>query len=191
MQDWNRKNPLKVKANKAKTYLKHKEKDNARCKLWRENNKEHKSQKDKEYVERNREKVLLNKRNYYLKNREKIIRNNCARTSLKRKTDYLFNLKSKLRTQIAINLIKRKYKKSKSTEVLLGANIEIVKSHIESLFKEGMNWKNHGTYGWHIDHKIPLATASNEEDIYKLFHYTNLQPLWAYENLSKGAKINN
>lgn len=52
-----------------------------------------------------------------------------------------------------------------------------------------MNWDNRGLYGWHIDHIIPLSSAKTEEEVYKLCHYTNLQPLWAKENLSKGNKI--
>ncbi len=52
-----------------------------------------------------------------------------------------------------------------------------------------MSWDNHTKYGWHIDHIIPLASAKTEEELKSLCHYTNLQPLWAKENLSKGAKI--
>lgn len=50
-----------------------------------------------------------------------------------------------------------------------------------------MTWENRGE--WHIDHIIPLASASTEEELLALCHYTNLQPLWAFDNLSKGAKI--
>ena len=52
-----------------------------------------------------------------------------------------------------------------------------------------MCWDNYGKFGWHIDHIIPLSSASSEEEIFKLCHYTNLQPLWAFDNLSKGNKI--
>jgi hypothetical protein len=52
-----------------------------------------------------------------------------------------------------------------------------------------MSWENHGMYGWHIDHIIPLASAKDEDEIYKLCHYTNLQPLWWFDNLSKGSKM--
>lgn len=49
-----------------------------------------------------------------------------------------------------------------------------------------MNWENYGE--WHLDHIIPISYAKTIEDIYKLNHYTNLQPLWASENLSKGNR---
>jgi hypothetical protein len=61
--------------------------------------------------------------------------------------------------------------------------------NLEKQFISGMTWENYGYYGWHVDHKIPLASAKTKEELIKLCHYTNLQPLWMDENLSKGAKI--
>jgi hypothetical protein len=52
-----------------------------------------------------------------------------------------------------------------------------------------MSWENYGFYGWHIDHKIPLDAGKTEEEIYKLCHFTNLQPLWGDINIKKGKKI--
>ena len=80
--------------------------------------------------------------------------------------------------------------KSKSTEIIIGISFDELKIYLESKFIEGMTWSNYGFNGWHIDHIIPLSSAENEEEIYKLCHYTNLQPLWAEENLKKGKKIN-
>jgi hypothetical protein len=51
-----------------------------------------------------------------------------------------------------------------------------------------MSWENYGTHGWHIDHIIPLASAHTKEDVYRLWHYSNLRPLWAEDNWKKGAK---
>jgi len=52
-----------------------------------------------------------------------------------------------------------------------------------------MSWENYGRNGWHVDHIIPLSSAKTEEEIYKLCHYTNLQPLWEVDNIKKGNKI--
>jgi hypothetical protein len=59
--------------------------------------------------------------------------------------------------------------------------------YLGDLFTEKMNWDNYGE--WHIDHIIPLSSANTEEEIYKLCHYTNLQPLWAEDNIKKSNKI--
>jgi hypothetical protein len=48
-----------------------------------------------------------------------------------------------------------------------------------------MTWENYGLHGWHIDHMIPLVSGNTEEEIFQLCHFTNLQPLWWYENLEK------
>jgi hypothetical protein len=80
--------------------------------------------------------------------------------------------------------------KSKSTLELLGCTIEQVKERLESKFRDGMSWQNYGSY-WHIDHIRPCASFNleNEEEQKKCFHYYNLQPLTAKENLIKGAKF--
>jgi 5-methylcytosine-specific restriction endonuclease McrA len=52
-----------------------------------------------------------------------------------------------------------------------------------------MSWDNHGVEGWHVDHIIPLASAQSLSELENLFHYTNLQPLWAEENRIKGANL--
>jgi len=81
--------------------------------------------------------------------------------------------------------------KENKTVELLGCSIEECKSYLESKFIEGMSWDNHGLYGWHIDHIIPCASfdLTDPAQQQKCFHYTNLQPLWAEENLKKGCKI--
>ena len=78
------------------------------------------------------------------------------------------------------------YKKNSKTEQILGCTFDRFKKHIEDRFKSGMNWLNHGE--WHIDHKKPLALANTQQELIELNHYSNLQPLWASENLSKGSK---
>lgn len=64
--------------------------------------------------------------------------------------------------------------------------------HLEAKFAPGMTWDNYGVDGWHIDHIMPLAAfdLTDEQQRQQACHYTNLQPLWAAENLAKGAKVN-
>ena len=70
----------------------------------------------------------------------------------------------------------------------LGCNIESLKRHLESKFQPGMSWANQGR--WHIDHIIPLShfDLADRKELQKACHYTNLQPLWAWQNLKKNNK---
>ena len=79
------------------------------------------------------------------------------------------------------------YKKGSKTEDLLGCSFEQAKAQMEACFQDGMSWDNKGE--WHIDHIIPLSLASNEFELKTLCHYTNLQPLWAKDNISKNDKV--
>lgn len=88
------------------------------------------------------------------------------------------------------NAIKRKNAtKSKSTLELPGCELSFLKGYLESKFEAGMNWENHGE--WHIDHIKPCNSFNlvDIEEQKKCFHYTNLQPLWKLDNLSKGSKV--
>lgn len=79
------------------------------------------------------------------------------------------------------------------TQQLLGCSYKKLMAHLEKQFKPGMTWDNYGFYGWHCDHLIPLSSFDliKKEEQKKAFHYTNLQPLWAKENLTKHAKVFN
>jgi hypothetical protein len=63
----------------------------------------------------------------------------------------------------------------------LGCDIQFFKNYIEEMFIDDMSWENYGKV-WDIDHKIPLASATTEEEVLRLNHYTNLQPLDSYIN---------
>jgi hypothetical protein len=82
--------------------------------------------------------------------------------------------------------VKNIRKKNKTFEIV-GCSPQFLKEHLEKQFVNGMTWENRNE--WHIDHITPLSSAKTEEELYKLCHYTNLQPLWAEENLKKGNKI--
>lgn len=105
------------------------------------------------------------------------------------KTDVQFKLKRRLRVRMR-EALKNK-KKENPIMYYIGCTTSELKTHIESKFQEGMDWNNWTYYGWHIDHIIPLSSfdMTSEEDLKIAWHYTNLQPLWAHENLLKSNKI--
>ncbi len=132
------------------------------------------------------------KRAEYIKNREtyKKQQKNKVRDYKKEylvvKNSYIRTLKHSLRNRIHQAFKYRNMRKNKSTAKLLGCTFEYAKKHIEEQFTEGMSWGNYGK--WHIDHIKPLATADTKEELELLFNYKNLQPLWSYDNLSKGIR---
>ncbi len=98
----------------------------------------------------------------------------------RRDNDPIYKMKINIRRRIRKFIIN----KIGNTTDILGCSYDEVRVHISNNFKEGMSWDNYGE--WHIDHIKPLALAHTEEETYDLCHYTNLQPLWAIENLKKG-----
>jgi len=104
----------------------------------------------------------------------------------RKKRDPIFKMTRNLRTRLYYGL-KRKQKSGHLLD-LLGCSILELKQHIEAQFQNNMTWENYGE--WHIDHIKPLASFDLEDDsqLKLACHYTNLQPLWAKDNLSKGAK---
>ena len=78
-------------------------------------------------------------------------------------------------------------KNNKSWIKYVDYSVEELKIHLGNKFREGMSWDNYGE--WHLDHIIPISSANTEEEIIKLNHYTNFQPLWAIDNIKKGNKI--
>ena len=106
----------------------------------------------------------------------------------RQKTDINFRLACNLRKRMSA-IIKGQKKGSAVKD--LGCSIEQFRIHIESLFQPGMNWDNYGLHGWHLDHKYPLSKfeLTNREQFLKACHYTNLQPLWAIDNIQKSNKV--
>lgn len=120
------------------------------------------------------------------KDKRRIVCVNYARE--RRKTDVIFRLQCNLRRRLNKALIDQgAYKLDKSVN-LFGCTPRILREHIENQFTEGMSWENYGK--WHLDHILPCVSFDlyKESEQKKCFHYTNLQPLWAEDNLKKGAK---
>ena len=95
-----------------------------------------------------------------------------------------------LRRRLRGALLVTSTKKTTRTLVLLGCTINEGKAHLERQFADGMTWENHGLYGWHIDHIRPVASFDLTDPAQQAacFHYTNLQPLWAADNLAKSDR---
>jgi hypothetical protein len=146
--------------------------------------KENEKLRAERYVEKNREHVKAYQRSYKKANREK--RN--EKTRLKYKTDPSYRLKTNCRNRISA-FLKSKKGSVKSAD-LIGCTLEELKQYIGSMFKPGMNWENYGSV-WHVDHIMPIASfeLSDIEQIKRCFHYTNLQPLFAVDNLKKNKTI--
>ena len=128
------------------------------------------------------------RKKYYEDNKEMVIENNRKYVKYKLDNDVLYKLKHNIRTTITNSFRNNVFSKTTRTHEILGCSFEEFKLYLESKFEVCMTWENRGmyngelNYGWDIDHKIPLATAINEEDIIRLNHYTNLQPLCSYTN---------
>lgn len=163
-----RKNNKRISENKKEYHIRNRECRNKRNLEYYYNNKEKSRKKSDEYVRKNRKK-LNEKRLINIEKRKSV--------------DKLFLLKEKIKNIIRSSFILKDLVKLKRTNEILGCSYEEFKIHLESKFESWMNWENYGkyngelNYGWDIDHIIPLSSAKIEEDVIKLNHYTNLQPL--------------
>jgi len=134
-------------------------------------NPERKKEYDKKWKSENKGKVNSYSRKHHKKNQ----------------VDILYRLKRNIQTRTSQFIRNKGLIRNKRTIDILGCSIPFLYKHLEEQFTDGMNWDNYGD--WHVDHIIPLSSAETEERMYELGVYTNLQPLWAKENLSKGNKI--
>lgn len=153
-------NPEKMKSLYKKRY-----KDNPKyhiesCKKWRENNPEKTNECQRKYGK------------------------------YKRATDPAFCIAANLRSRLHKVLKSQMAKKSDNSFSLVGCSPSDLKIYLEGKWQSGMSWDNYKHNGWHIDHIRPCSSFNllDAEEQKKCFHYTNLQPLWAKDNLSKSDK---
>lgn len=158
---------------RGKNYVKNNsEKEKIRGKKWTKNNPEKVREKEKRYLKKNQEKRLRWRKEY----------------ERKRKKNIAYRLKSNYSSLLSTVFKYKGVKKPKKTLLLLGCDIDFFFKYIENKFIDGMTFENYGK--WHLDHIIPISSAGDDlEKLIKLCHYTNLQPLWAIDNIRKGNKI--
>jgi len=158
---------------------------------YRTRNKEILNKKDRERYALNPHLKNERGKKYYRKHSKSITARTGKYEKEKAKNDPAFRLMRSLRERLrgAIKL-QRAHKGGKIKEIL-GESCEFVRQYIEAKFKDGMTWENYGYKGWHIDHIIPMSSFNlfDPEQLKKCCHYTNLQPLWWWENLAKSNKI--
>lgn len=177
-----RKTYLKCNRDKIKQYLKdNKDKIKQYKKTWRKNNKEKLQKKAKIYHEINRDKINAYTRAYHKVNKNKrnrYLQNRCS-------TNIQYKLAKNLRSRLNMAILKNC--KSGSAVKDLGCTIDELKIYLENKFQSGMTWDNWTINGWHIDHIKPLSSfdLTDRNQFLQACHYTNLQPLWAKDNLSK------
>ena len=170
-----------------KYYEKNKEKFIKNKIIYYEKNKEEIRKKAAIYYENNKEELKKKSVVYYENNKEKVLKRTFLYSKNKRQTNPLFKLKCNT-TRLILGCIKGSgYSKKSRTYEILGCSFEEFKTHLQSQFTKGMNWQNQGQ--WHMDHIYPTSLAKDEEELIKLNHYTNFQPLWAIDNIRKGNKI--
>jgi hypothetical protein len=162
------------------------------CKLknnhkWNKDNKEKISIIAKIWREKNKESIRERIKEWEVKNYQRVRDRKNKRARDRRKEDPVYHLINKVRCRLRKYLITLNITKKNRTFDIVGCTPDFLKEHLEKQFKEGMSWENKSE--WHIDHIIPLSSANTEEELYKLCHYSNLQPLWVEENLKKGNKI--
>lgn len=124
---------------------------------------------------------------YYYTNKPIIQKKANEYNKLRRKLDPKFLITRRLKNRLWCALNSKGWNKNNKFVQYIGCSQEELKLHIEKQFALGMNWENSGE--WHIDHIIPLSSAKTREEMHKLCHYTNLQPLWAIDNIKKSNKL--
>lgn len=213
MREWKERNREKVNATNRESYARNIEKERARNKRYREQNSEKVRARLAIYRAANKEKLKVESRERY---REDVIR---QRTRGRRRwetnkesmmayrklnrlkfreyyrlynrrrnaSDIQFKLAARLRARIYAAL--KGETKSKKTLDLLGCSVEYFVYHLESKFTDGMTWEKIPL--WHIDHIKPISSfdLTDPEQLAQACHYTNLQPLWASENIRKGNRL--
>ena len=154
--------------------------------ISRQSNPENALESNRKSYQKYKDERLEQKKKYYQENKGRIRDYQREYENRKMKEDSFYAFKIRMRGVVRDSFRRKGYGKTSQCRVILGCDYETLFNHIESQFRDGMNWDNKGE--WHIDHIKPLALAKTEEDVAELCHYTNLQPLWCNENLSKGSK---
>ncbi len=153
------------------------------------------------YQLKHKDKINAKKREAYANNptiKEYCLKNSKKQNKTKTAKKWRKNYKALPHVKLKLNLARRiiywlkKANTSKTIHTLdlVGCTVNELKSHIEKQFEPWMTWENHGPLTWHIDHITPCVNfdLTLESEQKKCFHYSNLRPMAAKDNVSKGSK---
>lgn len=174
--------PERVRANEKRTRVKNQAAVRERIRRWQQGNPE----RLKGYRESLRERMRLDPQ---YANHKREVHRQWKQAQRDQRSNHAIS--TGLRCRVNNALRAQGAGKSESLIRLLGCSIPELRRHLETGFLPGMTWENWGREGWHIDHIIPCASfdLSDPKQQAACFHYTNLQPLWAAENIGKGARL--
>jgi len=169
-QKWKDENQDKIRERSKKYYYGHQEELKKKSLDWATRNKDRKAETLKEWKRNHRSEI----RNY---------------EKQKWDNDPNFKMARVLRNRMRHAVKSQGCAKKGHLRDMIGCSISFFKQHIESQFQDGMTWENYGRRGWHIDHIRPCSSfnLTSEKDQKECFHYSNTQPLWEKDNLSKSS----
>lgn len=159
-----------------------KEKDSETYKKWAAEHREHLNKRAREY----RASLPKKERTKQTKEEKRLHQNIYYKNRIK--NDPAFKIRRNIKRNIIFSLKRNNLIKNTKTQIILGCSFEEFKKHLESKWEPWMSWNNYGlyngtpNYGWDIDHIVPSSFGLTIDEIYKLNHYTNLQPLCSYVN---------
>ena len=181
--EYRKNNKEKIKQRSKDYFQKNKQSHLEKKQIWRKNNPEKYKKQVKDYWDKVKDVQTEKKKIWINNNRKKY--NDYWNNRKKEETE--FKLLTSMRSRLSGYLKKLNISKKNKTFEIVGCTPEFLKEYLEKQFIDGMTWENRGD--WHIDHIIPLSSAKTEDELYKLCHHTNLQPLWAEDNLKKSNKV--
>lgn len=177
-----------VRTYNARYHAKNREAGNARCRKYHADNAEKENERCRRYYSKARESEEFMRKNRERARAWKASERGKAHRRERYATDALYNVAAKARSRTSAAFARRGYSRGTKTETLLGCGWADLLSHLETKLYGGMTVEDLLSPRVHIDHIVPLCSAKTEEDLVALCHYTNLQPLWAEDNLSKSGK---
>jgi hypothetical protein len=185
------------------------EKHRQKCREYYAANREQRKARAQKWREENRERMLATQREYRQSHyEEQKARFNSDEEARRKRYAYLSawqkkkteqdpsfaeyrRIMARMHRAMRKHLAGRRVTAASRIVQLLGCDWLHFVAHIEAQFQPGMTWQNHGQSGWHFDHIVPLSAfdLTDEEQLRKGCHYTNVQPLWAADNIRKGGKV--